>query len=354
MKKSRPALTVSVLCDVSKQSPIEKTLWFHSSTFGLRSYKVTRSLLPRKTMKIKTRYGEVSLKCGYLNGRMVKSKPEYEDCKKLARARVFRYRMFMKASVSQKGEKMNADELRILLENIREGKLTVEDGFAQLRNIPYRELDCAKIDTHREMRVGYPEVVFCPGKTIEQITKIVRAMMEGESNILVTRAGKDIFAAVREICPDAFYNPLGRTIALIRKKAPASDHYIAVVTAGTADLPVAEEAAVTAEVFGNRVERIVDVGVAGIHRLFDRLDLIRNARVIIVVAGMEGALPSVIGGLVDKPIIAVPTSVGYGTHFQGLAALLAMLNSCAGGIMVVNIDNGFGAGCAASKINKLK
>ncbi|MGB5217716.1 MAG: nickel pincer cofactor biosynthesis protein LarB [Smithella sp.] len=249
---------------------------------------------------------------------------------------------------------MNHHDLKIILESIRDGKLEVADGVSKLKNLSYKELDCAKIDTHRELRVGYPEVIFCPGKTIEQIKTIVKAMLGGTSNILATRANEEIFAAVKEICPDASYNALARTITVIRKKIPASENYIAVVTAGTADLPVAEEAAVTAEVFGNRVERIVDVGVAGIHRLFDKLDLIREARVVVVVAGMEGALPSVVGGLVDKPVIAVPTSVGYGTSFQGVAALLTMLNSCAGGVSVVNIDNGFGAGCAASKINQLK
>ncbi|ESP62529.1 Circadian phase modifier, NCAIR mutase (PurE)-related protein [Smithella sp. ME-1] len=249
---------------------------------------------------------------------------------------------------------MTVDELEIILESIRDGKLAVADGVSRLRTLSYTELDCAKLDTNREMRVGYPEVIFCPGKTTEQIKTIVKAMIAGKSNILATRANEEIFAAVKDICPEASYNPLARTITVIRKIMPVSENYIAVVTAGTADLPVAEEAAVTAEVFGNRVERIVDVGVAGIHRLFDKLDFIRKARVVIVVAGMEGALPSVVGGLVDKPIIAVPTSVGYGTSFQGVAALLAMLNSCAGGISVVNIDNGFGAGCVASKINKLK
>jgi len=248
---------------------------------------------------------------------------------------------------------MNADGLKVLLENIRDGKLDIETGVSRLKNLSYVDLGCAKLDTHRELRVGYPEVIFCPGKTLEQIQTIIRAMMAGEANILATRAGDDVFAAVKEICPDAVYHPLARAITLEKKKLPLSENYIAVVTAGTSDLPVAEEAAVTAEIFGNRVERIVDVGVAGVHRLFDRLDLIRGARVVVVAAGMEGALPSVVGGLVNKPVIAVPTSVGYGASFQGVAALLAMLNSCAGGVSVVNIDNGFGAGYIASMINKL-
>jgi len=249
---------------------------------------------------------------------------------------------------------MTPKELKTLLERIRDGKLAVEDGLSQLEHFPYRELDCAKLDTHRELRTGHPEVLFCPGKTKEQIKNIFREMTAGGSNILATRASEEIFAAVRDICPAASYHPLARAITLIKKKPRTSKHYIAVVSAGTADLPVAEEAAITAEVFGNRVQRIADVGVAGIHRLFDKLEIIRRARVIVAVAGMEGALPSVIAGLVDKPVIAVPTSVGYGASFQGVAALLAMLNSCAGGVAVVNIDNGFGAGCVASKINKLK
>ncbi len=249
---------------------------------------------------------------------------------------------------------MNIDALKILLEKIRDGKIDVNTGIDRLRNLSYIDLGCAKIDTHRELRVGHPEVIFCQGKTAGQVKTIFRAMMDSDSNILATRAGEEVYIAVREVCPKAVYHPQARTISLKKRKTPKSKNYIAVVTAGTSDLPVAEEAAVTAEMFGNRVERVVDVGVAGVHRLFDKLDIIRKARVIIVVAGMEGALPSVVGGLVDKPIIAVPTSVGYGASFQGVAALLSMLNSCAGGVSVVNIDNGFGAGCIASKINKLK
>lgn len=249
---------------------------------------------------------------------------------------------------------MNADALRILLENIRSGSMEIEEGISRLKNLSYLDLGDAKLDTHRELRVGYPEVIFCSGKTREQVTRIVQAMMDQEANILATRASEEIFRAVHGICPQAVYHPLARVITVVKREAVLPDSYIAVVTAGTSDLPVAEEAAVTAEIFGNRVERIADVGVAGVHRLFDKLDLIRGARVIVVVAGMEGALPSVVGGLVDKPVIAVPTSVGYGASFHGLAALLSMLNSCAGGISVVNIDNGFGAGYMASMINKLK
>jgi pyridinium-3,5-biscarboxylic acid mononucleotide synthase len=249
---------------------------------------------------------------------------------------------------------MNADALKELLTGVREGTIAIDDGVSRLKGLSYMDLGCAKIDTHRELRVGYPEVIFCAGKTKEQVRTIVEAMMKGESNILATRANEEVYREVAGLCPDAVYHPLARTITITRKNIPVPDSYIAVVTAGTSDLPVAEEASVTAEIFGNRVERVIDVGVAGVHRLFDKLDLIRGARVIVVVAGMEGALPSVVGGLVDKPVIAVPTSVGYGASFHGLAALLSMLNSCAGGVSVVNIDNGFGAGYMASMINKLK
>jgi NCAIR mutase (PurE)-related protein len=206
---------------------------------------------------------------------------------------------------------------------------------------------------HRELRVGHPEVIYCAGKTVEQITDIVACMLEHDTNILATRASREIFDAVHELSPEAEYHETARAITIMRRKQEPPETYIAVITAGTCDIPFAEEAAVTAEVFGNRVERIFDVGVAGIHRLMDKLDLIHKARVCIVVAGMEGALASVVAGLVDKPVIAVPTSIGYGANFGGISALLGMLTSCAGGVTVVNIDNGFGAGWAASIINKL-
>ncbi len=249
---------------------------------------------------------------------------------------------------------MDRDELKGLLEKIQNGRTSIDEGICLLRDLQYMDVGCAKIDTHRESRVGYPEVIFCPGKTTEQFTTIVRAMLERQSSILATRASREQYDAVREFCPEAIYHRLARAITIKRKDIAPPDTYIAIVTAGTSDLPVAEEAAVTAELFGNRVERIVDVGVAGIHRLFHNLDGIRGAKVVIAVAGMEGALPSIIGGLVDKPVIAVPTSVGYGASFNGIAALLTMLNSCASGVCVVNIDNGFGAGYLASMINRLK
>lgn len=252
---------------------------------------------------------------------------------------------------------MNSDELKKLLEDIKADKLSVDAGIVKIKEASreafYEDLGYAKIDTNRELRVGYPEVIYCAGKTIEQVKGIVEFMLTKDSNILGTRATKEMFDAVKEICPQAEFNISARTITVKKKDVNIPDSYIAIVTAGTSDLFVADEAAVTAEILGNKVVKVVDVGVAGIHRLFDKLDIIRGAKVVIVVAGMEGALVSVVGGLVDKPIIAVPTSVGYGTSFGGITALLAMLNSCASGISVVNIDNGFGAGYLASMINKL-
>jgi len=245
------------------------------------------------------------------------------------------------------------EAFRDILEKVKDGKVGVDEGMTLLKDQFYLDVGCAKIDLHRESRVGYPEVIYCSGKTVGQIKAIIEAMLERDVNILATRVSEELFPEIRKICPDAVYSSLARVVTIKRKPVDVSSSYIALVAAGTSDLPVAEEAAVTAELFGNRVERIVDVGVAGIHRLFSNLEIIRGARVVIVVAGMEGALPSVVGGLVDKPVIAVPTSVGYGASFHGLSALLAMLNSCASGVCVVNIDNGYGAGYIASMINKL-
>ncbi|KEJ04089.1 1-(5-phosphoribosyl)-5-amino-4-imidazole-carboxylate carboxylase [Clostridium botulinum A2B7 92] len=248
---------------------------------------------------------------------------------------------------------MNKEDIKKLMLDIKNDKISLEDGVDILQDLPFKDLGYAKIDNHREIRVGYPEVIYCAGKTVNQIKGIIEFMLTKENNILGTRATKEAYEEVKRICPEAEYNELARTIVIKKREVKSKDGYIAVVTAGTSDIPVSEEAAVTAEIFGNKVERIYDVGVAGIHRLFDKLELIRGARVIVVAAGMEGALASVVGGLVDKPVIAVPTSVGYGANFQGLSALLSMLNSCASGVSVVNIDNGFGAGYLASMINNL-
>ena len=244
-------------------------------------------------------------------------------------------------------------DIKKLLEQVRDGKISSEEALKKLSDLPFKDLGHTKIDNHRELRTGYPEVIFCEGKTAEQVRNIMEYMCTQNVNILGTRANKEIFQTIHEALPQAEYNELGRTITIKNAEIEPTKTAIAVLTAGTSDMPVAEEAAVTAEIFGNRVERFFDVGVAGIHRLYHNLDRIRQARVIIVIAGMEGALPSIVGGLVDKPIIAVPTSIGYGASFNGLAALLGMLTSCASGVSVVNIDNGFGAAYMASMINKL-
>jgi pyridinium-3,5-biscarboxylic acid mononucleotide synthase len=248
---------------------------------------------------------------------------------------------------------MNREELKDLLESVRNNEINIDEALKNLEDLPFKDLGFAMIDNHRELRVGYPEVIYCAGKTPEQIKEIVRFMLTKDNNILGTRATEEAYNAVKEICEEAEYNKLGRTITIKKKEQTLTDSYIAIICAGTSDLPVVEEAVETARILGNRVERITDVGVAGIHRLFSKLDIIRGAKVVIVIAGMEGALASVIGGLVDKPVIAVPTSVGYGANFGGVSALLSMLNSCASGVSVVNIDNGFGAAYNASIINKL-
>ncbi len=249
---------------------------------------------------------------------------------------------------------MSPSEIKKILEDVKHGSSSVDSAFEKLRDLPFEDVGFAKIDHHREIRTGYPEVIFCAGKTTPQIIKIMEMMTAKSSNILATRANDDIYQQVATNFPDAIYNEAAKTIVFQRKPIDTVvNSYISIITAGTADIPVAEEAAVTAEMFGNKVERIFDVGVAGIHRLFSKLDIIRGGKVIIAVAGMEGALPSVLGGLVNVPIIAVPTSVGYGANFQGLSALLTMLNSCSAGISVVNIDNGFGAGYLAGMINRI-
>lgn len=249
---------------------------------------------------------------------------------------------------------MDKEEIKVLLEGVKDNKINVEEALKELEDLPFKDLGFAKIDNHREIRVGYPEVIYCEGKTVDQVRDIVKFMLTKDTNILGTRANEEMYNAVKEICIEAEYNKLARTITINRKKGqPLTESYIAIVAAGTSDLPVVEEAFETAKIFGNRAIKIVDVGVAGIHRLFSKLDIIRGAKVVIVIAGMEGALASVIGGLVDKPVIAVPTSVGYGANLGGITALLSMLNSCANGVSVVNIDNGFGAAYNASMINKL-
>ena len=288
---------------------------------------------------------------------------------------------------------MDKEYLKNILKEVEKNNLSVDNALDKLIDLPLKDLGYAKLDNHRNIRVGYPEVIYCEGKTTDQTVNIIKEMIKNNDNILATRANKEIYDKVHTFCNNASFNLLARTITIkavkkktfniknkktflnkgslniknykgdnpsylnkikiLNKVSNTKESYIAILTAGTSDIPVAEEAKETCEIFGNKVKTFYDVGVAGIHRLFDKLDLIRNAKVIIVIAGMEGALASVVSGLVDKPIIAVPTSVGYGANFNGLAPLLSMLNSCASGVTVVNIDNGFGAGYFASMINKI-
>lgn len=247
---------------------------------------------------------------------------------------------------------MTPDRTRELLEQVRAGKLPVGAAMERLRHLPFEDLGFAKVDHHRALRHGMPEVIFAQGKTPEQVAAIAAHLLEGAKNVLITRADAKTAALVKRKIRKAEYFPLSRAIRIWGDRTVRGKGKIAVVCAGTSDIPVAEEARVTAEVMGNEVDAIHDVGVAGIHRLMSNRERLTSARVVIAVAGMEGALPSVVGGLVSCPVIAVPTSVGYGASFHGLSALLTMLNSCASNVTVVNIDNGFGAGYVASLINK--
>ena len=248
---------------------------------------------------------------------------------------------------------MDRTQLKSMLEQVRAGELEIDSALDRLKHLPFEDLGFAKVDHHRALRHGMPEVVFGKGKTPEQITAIAERLLERASNVLITRAEVAAAEALRQRFPDAEYFPLSHAVRVWRDRTILGKGKVAVVCAGTSDLFVAEEAQVTAEVMGNQVETIHDIGVAGIHRLMNNRERLNEARVVVVCAGMEGALPSAVGGLVSCPVIAVPTSVGYGASFGGLAALLGMLNSCASNVTVVNIDNGFGAGYVASLINRL-
>jgi len=249
---------------------------------------------------------------------------------------------------------MHQDRLTDLLNDVKTGKTTVEDAVASLKTLPFEDLDYAKVDHHRELRSGFPEVIFCPGKSIPQIAGIAQNLLtRSTGTILATRATLEIWEALRALTPEARWHEGARIVEIPRQQPRLLGKTVLVVTAGTSDIPVAEEAAVTAAAMGNPVKRLYDVGVAGLHRLLSQKALLDEAGIIIVAAGMEGALASVVGGLTGKPVIAVPTSVGYGSSFGGVTALLAMLNSCANGIGVMNIDNGFGAACMATRINQL-
>jgi NCAIR mutase (PurE)-related protein len=248
---------------------------------------------------------------------------------------------------------MDQNQLRSLLEQVRDGAVDIDAAVTRMRHLPFEDLGFAKVDHHRALRHGMPEVIFAKGKTPEQVVAIARSLLQYAPNVLITRADRECAALVLADLPDAEYSPLSATIRFWRDRTVQGKGKIAVVCAGTSDMPVAEEAQVTAEVMGNEVDTIHDIGVAGIHRLMSNRERLAEARVCVVCAGMEGALPSAVGGLVSCPVIAVPTSVGYGASFNGLAALLGMLNSCASNVTVVNIDNGFGAGYVASLINRL-
>jgi hypothetical protein len=248
---------------------------------------------------------------------------------------------------------MDQDQLRRLLDEVRSGSVAVDSAMERLRHMPFEDLGFAKVDHHRALRHGMPEVIFGQGKTPEEVAGIAESLLNRSNNMLITRAEPDAVKLVQERIPEAEYFPRSRAVRVLRDKTVYGKGVIAIACAGTSDLPVAEEARITAEAMGNDVEAITDIGVAGIHRLMSNRERLTKARVVIVCAGMEGALPSVVGGLVSCPVIAVPTSVGYGASFHGLAALLGMLNSCASNVTVVNIDNGFGAGYVASLINRL-
>ncbi|HKR83142.1 MAG TPA: nickel pincer cofactor biosynthesis protein LarB [Terriglobales bacterium] len=252
-----------------------------------------------------------------------------------------------------KKEALNADSIRKLFDSVREGKLSPDEAVSRLRHLPFEDLGFAKVDHHRAIRVGMPEVIFCQGKTPAQVAGIFEKLAKHANNVLATRASHGQFLAVKKTVKKVSYQHDARVIVLERDKTKYGKGLITVISAGTSDIPVAEEAVVTAELMGNEVVRLYDVGVAGIHRLLAHREAISRSRVVVVCAGMEGALPSVVGGLVGVPVIAVPTSVGYGAAFQGMAALLGMMNSCASNVTVVNIDNGFGAGYVASLINRL-
>jgi len=248
---------------------------------------------------------------------------------------------------------MKADEIKKLFEQVKKGKVSPDEAVQKLRHMPFEDLGFAKVDHHRSLRVGMPEVIFGQGKTAKQVAEIFSRLADHGTNVLATRASEEHFEAVQKKVDGVEYHPLPRAIVLRQDETKYGKGRIVVVSAGTSDIPVAEEAVVTADIMGNDVKHVYDVGVAGIHRLMANHGVLTGARVVVVVAGMEGALPSVVGGLIGAPVIAVPTSIGYGASFQGLAALLGMLNSCASNVSVVNIDNGFGAGYVASIINRL-
>lgn len=244
-----------------------------------------------------------------------------------------------------------SQNLKTFLDGVRNGSVSGGKAMGFLKDLPYKDLGFAKVDCHRRIRRGFPEVIYGHGKTPSQILSIAKNILSHDGTLLITRTNKSVFLKIKKICPGAKFNNVGKIVYFTKKSPRMKNGRVLIVTAGTCDLPVSEEAKVTLEVMGNKVDTLYDVGVAGVHRLLDKKDMLEKASVIIVIAGMEGALPSVVSGLVSRPVIAVPTSVGYGASFSGLAPLLTMMNSCSPGVAVVNIDNGFGAGYMASLIN---
>ena len=261
--------------------------------------------------------------------------------------------LYALCSVQERSDIENEEKLREMLQALQDGKTDVDAIVENLRSLPYEDLGFARVDHHRALRQGFPEVIYGEGKSVSQITGIMKAILTQEANVLVTRVDAAKAEAVQKEIEESIYDDISRTLTVRQHEVSRKGRgLVLVLAAGTSDIPVAEESAITAEMIGSKVERLFDVGVAGLHRLLDHFQQMREATVLVVVAGMEGALPSVVGGMVNKPIIAVPTSVGYGVSFKGLAALMAMLNSCAPGIAVVNIDNGFGAGYLAAIIDQ--
>ena len=248
---------------------------------------------------------------------------------------------------------MDKEQIRRLLKSVQSGETDIDSALENLKHLPFEEMGFAKLDHHRTLRRGFPEVIYCEGKTLDQIEKITAKMAEQGNLVMATRATSEMFDRIKNVCPEAIYHEAARIVLTKNIPEPRVTRKIMVITAGTSDIPVAEEAVITARVMGNPVDTIYDIGVAGMHRFLSHREQIQSAHVVVVVAGMEGALASVVGGFVDKPIVAVPTSVGYGAAFDGLAALLSMLNSCSPGVAVVNIDNGFGAGYYAGVINQI-
>ena len=261
--------------------------------------------------------------------------------------------LYTLCSVQERSDIVNEEKLREMLQALQDGKTDVDAIVENLRSLPYEDLGFARVDHHRALRRGFPEVIYGEGKSVSQITGIMKAILTQEANVLVTRVNAAKAEAVQKEIEESIYDDISRTLTVRQHEVSRKGRgLVLVLAAGTSDIPVAEESAITAEMIGSKVERLFDVGVAGLHRLLDHFQQMREATVLVVVAGMEGALPSVVGGMVDKPVVAVPTSVGYGVSFKGLAALMAMLNSCAPGIAVVNIDNGFGAGYLAALIDQ--